>query len=167
MNIPSDLSELTSLFEKYGASEPEAWARSQLDEGIPQLQRFLFLRQAWRDIVREDNVDWIQREMQRARQDPDGPYAGVGQALARCVEKGVSADDITDIVRGMQAQFLFKLCYLLDDPLFPEKTLRDFAWGLFEVDDDGNPIPPRIGGLYESVLETDPTGREVRPRNVV
>ena len=147
--------------------ENQKRARSQLDEGIPQLQRFLFLRQAWRNVVREDNVDWVQREVQRARQDPDGPDAGVGQALARCVEKGVSADDITDIVRGMQAQLLFKLCYLLDDPLFPEKALRDFAWGLFEVDDDGNPIPPRIGGLYESVLETDPTGREVRPRNVV
>jgi hypothetical protein len=167
MNFPSDLSELTSLFEKYGAKEPESWASSQLNEGIPQLQRFLFLRQAWRHVVRDDDAEWIQRQVESARQDPDGPYAGVGHALARCIEKGVPAADIADIVRGMQAQFLFHLCYLLDDPQFPEKALRDFSWGLFEVDKDGKPVPPRIGDLYESVLETDPTGREVRPRKAV
>jgi hypothetical protein len=39
--------ELTALFKKVGARKPEGWARSQIEEGIPQLARFLFLRQAW------------------------------------------------------------------------------------------------------------------------
>ena len=164
MNIPSNVHELTALFEKLGAREPESWARSQLDEGIPQLHRFLFLRQAWSRIVRESDTDWIQFEVVRAQQHPDEPYAGVGHALRRCVDKGVSAQDLTDIVRGKQAEFLFHLCYLLDDPSFTEKELSDLGWGLFEVDMDGNPIPPGIGSLHESVLDTDPTGREMRPR---
>jgi hypothetical protein len=42
---------LTALFEKLGAADPDGWARSQLEEDIPQLARFLFLRQAWRAIV--------------------------------------------------------------------------------------------------------------------
>jgi hypothetical protein len=63
----------------------------------------------------------------------------------------------------MQAQFLFSLCYLLDDPMLTEEELSDFGWGLFEVDTDGRPVPRCIGGLHESVLETDPTGREMRP----
>jgi hypothetical protein len=37
--------ELTALFKKVGARKPEGWARSQIEEGIPQLARFLFLRQ--------------------------------------------------------------------------------------------------------------------------
>jgi hypothetical protein len=164
MNIPSDIEGLTALFEKLGARQPESWASSQLGEGIPQLQRFLFLRQAWSGILRENDTDWVPFEIAQAQQHPDQPYAGVGHALRRCVEKGVSAQDLTDIVRGKQAEFLFRLCYLLDDPSFTEKELSDFAWGLFEVDMDGNPIPPGIGGLHESVLETDPTGREMRPR---
>jgi len=164
MNIPSNLDELTAVFEKLGAREPASWARSQLDEGIPQLQRFLFLRQAWRNVVREGDTNWMQSQIHRAQQYPDEPHAGVGHALRRCVEKGVSAQDLTDIVRGMQAQFLFHLCCLLDDPMFAEKELSDFVWGLFQVDKNGNPISPRIGGLHESVLETDPTGREMRPR---
>jgi len=48
--------------------------------------------------------------------------------------------------------------------MLTEKELSDFAWGLFQLDGDGTPVPPCIGGLHESVLETDPTGREMRPR---
>src|SRR6478736_1156152 len=83
MKIPSDLGELTALFEKLGARSPESWARSQLSEGINQLQRFLFLRQAWSLILREDDTDWIHGEIARAQRRPDGPYAGVGHALRK------------------------------------------------------------------------------------
>jgi hypothetical protein len=162
MKIPADLGELTALFERLGARNPEGWARSQLDKGIPQLQRFLFLKQAWERIVRDDDTEWVQSEIQQACQHPDAPYAGVGHALRRCMEKGVAAQDLTDVVRGMQANLLFDLCYMLDDPLFPEDL--DLSWGLFEVDENGKPFSPRIGSLYESVLDTDPTGREMRPR---
>ncbi len=164
MNIPGDRDELTALFERLGAREPASWARSQLEEGIPQLQRFLFLRQAWRGVVGESDTDWMQRYIQRAEETPDRPYADVGHALRRCLDRGASAQDLNDIVRGMQAEFLFGLCYLLDDPMFTEKELSGFGWGLFQADGDGRPVPPRIGRLHESVLDTDPTGREMRPR---
>jgi hypothetical protein len=164
MNIPGDLDELTALFEKLGAREPASWARSQLEEGVPQLQRFLFLTQAWSRVVRESDTDWMQHYIQSAQENPDGPYAGVGHALRRCLDRGASAQDLNDIVRGMQAVFLFHLCYLLDNPMFTEEELSGFGWGLFQVDRDDRPVPPRIGGLHESVLGTDPTGREMRPR---
>jgi hypothetical protein len=38
-------------------------------------------------------------------------------------------------------------------------------WELFEVDSTGKPLHP-VDGLHESVLDTDPTGREMRPRGV-
>jgi hypothetical protein len=164
MNIPNNLDKLTALFERLGARQPEVWATSQLKEGTPQLQRFLFLRQAWSNVICENDTDWMQLHIQSAEKNPDGPYAGVGHALRRCLDRGASAQDLNDIVRGMQAGLLFSLCYLLDDPSFSEQELNEFAWGLFEVDRDGNPVLPCIGGLHESVLETDPTGREMRPR---
>jgi len=100
MKIPSDLDELTALFKKLGARRPELWARSQLSEGINQLQRFLFLRQAWSLILREDDTDWIQGEIARAQRRPNEPYAGVGHALRRCVEKGASAQQQAPRTRG-------------------------------------------------------------------
>jgi hypothetical protein len=40
------------------------------------------------------------------------------------------------------------------------------GWGLFEVSEDGKVGRP-IQGLHESVLQTDPTGREMRPKDAV
>ncbi len=78
-------------------------------------------------------------------------------------QKGVTVEELTDLVRAMQAELLVQICYLLDDPGDDlEAEVGDIAWGLFTVDENGHPLEP-LGGLYESVLETDPSGREGRP----
>jgi hypothetical protein len=155
--------ELTVLFRKLGARDPEGWARSQNEEGIPQVARFLFLRQAWRNIVPEDDGSWIEANIARSEQHPAEPYAGVGQALKKLRARGATTEELVDLVRGMQAELLFSLCYLLDDPGEVEPEVADVLWTLSQVDEEGN-VLGSIGGLHESVLETDPTGREMRPR---
>ncbi len=155
--------ELAALFRKLGARDPEGWARSQVEEGFPQVARFLFLRQAWRQIVAEGDSTWIGNLIQRAQAHPDEPYAGVGHALKKLRSRGATDEEITDVVRGMQAELLFSFCYLLEDPGDIEAEVADVAWTLVQVDDDGN-VLCNIGGLHESVLDTDPTGREMRPR---
>lgn len=159
--------DLTQLFEKLGASEPASWAASQIEEGINQLGRFLFLRQAWREIVDENDRTWIDAEIKWAQENQGAPCSGIGPALQRLLDKGVDPQDITDVVRVKQYQLLFRLCYLLSDPSLEEPELANFAWGLFQLDEkeDGMAeIVDSIDGLHESVLETDPTGREMRPR---
>jgi hypothetical protein len=143
------------LFAKYGARDPELWAKSQLEEGIPQLQRFLFLRQAWSQVI--DGQDWVQSWLKAANQSPGSLHATAANAIQRCLEKGVTPGDLTDIVRGVQAELLFQLCYLLEDPMFTEGELQDLSWGLFEVDGDGDPVGPRMFALHESVFDTDPS----------
>jgi hypothetical protein len=156
--------ELTELFRKLGASEPESWASSQVKEGINQLGRYLFLRQAWREVLDENDSSWIQRQIEFSEQEPTAPYAGIGPALRRMLASGADPQDITDVVRVMQCQLLFRICYLLNDPGIAEPELRDFGWGLFQLDRGGK-IIGAIEALHESVLETDPTGREMRPRS--
>jgi hypothetical protein len=155
--------DLVATFRKLGARDPEGWAQSQLEEGIPQLARFLFLRQAWQHIVKESDPGWIESSIQRARTHPAEPYAGVGHALLKLRARGATHEEITDVVRGMQAELLFSLCYLLEDPGEVEPEVEDVAWALVQVDAEGTVLGV-IGGLHESVLETDPTGREMRPR---
>jgi hypothetical protein len=150
--------ELTELFRKLGARDPAGWARSQLDAGIPQLARYLFLRQAWRLVVRDKDPSWIDDLGQIDTQAPGGQ---LGPAIDRLVSAGASRDDLTTIVRVMQWRLLAGLCYLLDDPGDLEPEVENIAWSLFQIDEDGCPING-IGGLIESVLETDPTGRAMR-----
>jgi hypothetical protein len=124
----------------------------------------VFLRQAWRGVVSEDDRSWITKAVKAAEADPDAPFTGAGLALSRLLNLGADQDDLVDVVRGMQAQLLFHICYLLDDPSIDERELSEVGWALVETDADLEPTDRAIGGLHESVLETDPSGREMRPR---
>lgn len=162
-----NLQELTALFRKLGADDPEGWARSQIREDIPQLARFLFLAQAWKMVVSEDDREWISEQR---RVDPNGPGGDIGPAIARILAAGGAESDLTKIVRVMQWKLLFGLCYLLDDPEHMrddfgpvKKEVEDILWCLFQVDENGRPVA-EIGALHEFVLETEPTGREMMPK---
>ncbi len=157
-----ELQRLSRLFAKLGARDPESWASSQMNEGIPQLGRFLFLRQAWRSIVREEDTSWIDSSVGSYERRPNAPYAGVGQALKALQAKGATAEELAALVRGVQAELLFSICYLLEDPGDLEEEVSELAWGLFLLDENGAPTEPLLG-LHESVLEMDPTGNEMRP----
>ncbi len=163
--IPESEEELTEIFRRLGAKSPESWARSQVTEGIPQLLRFLFLQQAWSRIIAEGETSWIDREISNAKTHPDRPYAGLGLALARCVEKGTGKEDLSEIARCIQARTLFDIGYLIDGPARTTRGLEGLTWGLFQTDEDRNPIGSQVVGLHESVLELDPTGREMRPKS--
>lgn len=165
MPIPTSEEELTAVFKALGAHAPEQWAHSQLTEGIPQLLRFLFLKSAWENIPAEGDTKWVEKEITSAGANPDQPYAGLGHALARCRKRGVSDGDLTEIARCLQAQMLYSIGYLIDGPACFPRSLEDVCWGLFQVGEDGRPFGEQIAGLHESVLEFDPTGREMRPRS--
>lgn len=162
MSKPDRLRRTTETLRKLGAPEPEAWAESEVHEGIPQTGRFLFLRQAWRHIVQRGDAAWIDRMIAAGRSNPGAPYAGAGLALARLRDRGASAEELTELVRAMQAELLFSFCYLLEDPGDVEPEVKHIQWALLLVDEDGTPTEP-LDGLHESVLETDPLQQEVRP----
>lgn len=162
MSDEAEIASLTDRFAQLGAPDPRSWAESQVLEGLPQLARFLFLRQAWRQVIAEDDSAWISAEIEAAENEPEAPFAGVGHVLRRLKSLGASDEDLSELARGMQANLLLALCQLLDDPgLDEEPAAQDVGWALCQITDEGA-VP--IGGLHESVLETDPTGREMRPR---
>src|SRR4029453_8552845 len=132
-------------------------------EDIPQLARFLFLRQAWPAVVREEDQRWIAHEIEASEKRPTDPGAGGGLALKRLLQAGANANDLTELVRVMQWRLLFHLCYLLQDPGDVEPEASHVGWALFEIDANDQPMR-HIGGLHESVLETEPRGREMRPK---
>jgi len=163
MSDASEIKRLTALFRKLGAPDPEGWARSQVEEGIPQLARFLFLRQAWRGVVSENDPTWIDRAIAHAEEDSDAPYAGAGYALSSLRARGATDFELTELVRAMQAELLFHIAYILGDSSDLEPLADEIRWALVQTDEDDQPIAV-VDGLHESVLETDPTGREARPR---
>jgi hypothetical protein len=152
--------ELTELFRKLGAPDPEGWAHSQITEGIPQLPRYLFLREAWRHVVSPGDRSWMSEQRP---EDPFEPGGELGPALDRILAAGARPEDLTTVVRVMQWHLLARLCVLMEDPGGGlEEEIGDIWWNLFLLDDTDRPTVP-VDALIESVLETDPTGREMRP----
>jgi hypothetical protein len=164
--------ELLRVFAALGAEAPESWAQSQLEEGIPQLHRFVFLAKAWSTIPDERSHRWIDADIDAHRKDPDAPMAGAGRVLERLRRLGATDAELTELVRAKMAEQLFHVAYLLADPGYiPDARYQEPAvaavlervqWALVALDPEGNPTET-IDGLHESVLETDPTHREVRP----
>ena len=97
----------------------------------------------------------------RTSKDPNEAGGEFGPAIERLLAAGARPDDLTTIVRIMQWRLLFDICVLLDDPGI-EDEIEDLWWALFLVDENGKPTES-VNALHESVLETDPTGREMRP----
>jgi hypothetical protein len=166
-----DYETLVTIFKRLGAADPEGWAASEVNEGIPQLHRFLVLRGMWSSVVPDGETSWIDSRIEDARRRAGEPLSGVGAALERLRTAGADAHDITEVVRGMQYSTLFSIAHLLydptgayDDDVEIADELEDVGWGLWSEDADGNPIEP-IEGLHESALSMDPSGREMRPRS--
>lgn len=145
-----DLAALTALFAKLGCRDPEMWARSQVEEGINQLGRFLFLRHAWAEAVPQGSTEWIDNILQNC---PAGTASGA--AWRRLLGSGADRADLARIVRDTQAEMIFAMCRLLDGPDEVDPPVSDFQWRLFEVDAEGQCTAP-IGFLHESVWELDP-----------
>jgi hypothetical protein len=88
MPIPASKAELAKVFAELGASSPESWAESQINEGIPQPLRFLFLKSAWHYVAAEGDDSWIDEEIQLGRNRPQAPFAGLGQTLEKLRSQG-------------------------------------------------------------------------------
>jgi hypothetical protein len=156
--------ELVALFRGLGAHSPEDWVQHLPEDPSTHLARYMFLKQAWDSVAQEGDTKWMDDAITRSEQHPDEPYAGLGQSLQKVLAAGVPREDITELARCLQAGMLFRIAYLLDGRSYPVKGLEHIDWALFRTDEEGNPTKDQIAGLHESVLETDPTRREMRPR---
>jgi hypothetical protein len=102
------LQDLSAAFRELGVTDAESWARSQLDEGRPQLANCLFLTLANAPIDRLSDSRALRGMLQGVARKP------VLDALSRLLATS-SADDVLQVVRWSLRAYLDELCFLLDD----------------------------------------------------
>ena len=52
--MPKSYKTLLTIFRKLGADDPEGWAVSEAEDGIPQLSRFILIKKAWEQCIIAD-----------------------------------------------------------------------------------------------------------------
>lgn len=160
-NKEQQLKQLSEIFRNAGAVDPESWAFSEIEEGIPQLARFSFLKAITSILLKETDLDWGDDQIEGNYKDSNEPGAQILPALKEMLEKNVSREAITDLVRVIQYQTLFHVCSTIDCTYEPGTPIE--SWGLFQKDENEDPTV-EISGLHESLLEFDPSQNEMRPR---
>jgi hypothetical protein len=142
---------LVERFQTAGCASPGDWVRSEIDEDIPQLARYLFLRLLWDDRLQ--------------------PWR-TGAAFAELPQARALLDSGTDLARLLEL-----LVLVVSDTVWRTLTLLDRAWVHPRIDDRALPgwRLMEVGGgtgeltgrelvaLHESLREVDPEGDEGRP----
>jgi len=140
--------DLIEAFRGLGAADPESLASSQLDDGVPELNRFAFLKRLWDQVADTQSMKWIEETIDRAeRLGEDDPQSAAGPALQRMLAEGVDPNDILKVVWCAQAEMIYNFAFQLDDPEFAVAQLPqhgdmqedDAIWGLYTVDENGEP----------------------------
>jgi hypothetical protein len=148
----SRLDHLTNLFGALGADDPRGWASSEVEENIAQLARFLVLRLLWRcaiDVWATDELDSV-------------------PAAQRLLAADADRTDLVRLARHAAYAAVHQTLYRIDEGYDPETPIAGLpGWQLMEaieVDQSGDvELTGRpVGGLHESILRMDPSGREAR-----
>lgn len=160
-NQHGSIERLAARFEQLGARDPLTWARSEVDENIPQLARFCFLRSLWPDLIDSwiGDTDWVERVASTS----DEPFADARRALSRMTDRGVSATEIATLARWVAYETVFGVLFHLADGMDAEAGDDDPGWALMETEGFGGPPTGRhVDALHEDLLIMDPSGREGR-----
>lgn len=137
---------LQERFAELGADEPQGWALSQMTEGIPQMARYLILRRLWSEAINQ----W---------EEPSAINAI--PATHRLLASGADRSDIAKVARAVAFESITSVLNVLDEGYASDLDDGSLpGWHLQETTSDGSPTGRSIGGLHESLLETDPSGNE-------
>jgi hypothetical protein len=157
---------LADTFRKLGCDDPEGWSRSEIDQDIAQLARFLFLRPLWKeqiDVWRDDADQWIRDNIEQSHRAPNGFFADAGLALERLLACGGKRADIGSVARYVAYSVVFAMLYRISGGCDEEELPNLPTWGLFEFSGSGEMTGRMADALHEDLLGLDPSGREGRP----
>lgn len=174
---------LAETFGRMGAGEPEAWALSEVEDGIPQLARFLFLRRLWRGAEEwalhpaewfaegepepaddeEDEDDGrssaeaaVGEAAEDDEADAEPAFLAAQQAVGRILAAGVDPADLREVARAVFLHAAFDAVRTVDEGHDPDAGEGLPGWLLTEVGGDLVLTGRMLDRLHEDLFTTEP-----------
>lgn len=158
---PEARSKAEGLIEQLrglGAPQPEAWARREGREGLPQVSRLLLLKHLWAEAIEawRDSTLWIENLAEDAREGTPGPFADSGAALLRLLDAGADPADVAALARFVAYESVFSVIHALDEGYAPEHEGQLPGWAVVERDPLGHVTGRRLDRLHVDLPALDP-----------
>lgn len=154
--MPTDEAGLVEQLVRLGVDDPQAAARSEIAEDIPQVAFARLERLVRTNLTsRRETIDvwWANLQSERDRR-PGSRAAVVADVIGKCLAAGLTLEELGVIVEDVAQETAHGFAYLLGDPYDDE--LGDPSdlpsWALVEVssEDDGAELTGRtLDGLHE------------------
>lgn len=188
---PEDRKRARTLAERFralGAGDPEAWALSEVEDEVPQLARFLFLRRLWRgaDEWKLPPAGWFaERDADEAEvpaeededeptlvadfpedagevEDADGEpaFAAAQQAVQRILAAGADAEDLKEVARAVFIHAFYDALQALDEGFDPQAGEGLPGWLLAEISGDLMATNRVLDRLHEDLFTTEPDAED-------
>ncbi len=139
------MDDLARRMADLGAPDPDSWAESEITENIAQQARYIFLRSIWPEIIDPYSDESVVRQI---------------PAAARLLDAGASMAHLSTALRAVAYETAFGVVERVDEGRDPEAPDDAPGWLLMETDAEPKLTGRDIGGLHESLLSLDPSGRE-------
>jgi hypothetical protein len=167
---------LAERFRALGAGDPEAWALSEVEDNIPQLARFLFLRRVWRSAEEwalppadwfadrepepaddeEDADDDAEPSDSAEEEDAEPAFLAAQQAVRRILAAGADPEDLREVAKSIFFFTAFDAVQSLDEGHDPRAGEGMPGWFLAEIGGDLMITGRALDHLHEDLLTTEP-----------
>jgi hypothetical protein len=154
--MQADEAVLIEKFTRLGVDDPQAAARSEIAEDIPQLAYARLERLVRTKLMRRrESMDvwWTNLQRERDRRPGSRP-AAIAEVVGKCLAAGITLDELGMLAEDVASETAAGFAYTLGDPYDDE--LGDPSdlpfWALCEVgsEDDGANLTGRtMGALHE------------------
>jgi hypothetical protein len=157
---------LRRILDEAKILNPDEWVAASDEYDLAVLAKAIFLREAWRPIIRKSDTSWIdemvedlesrigRRDLHSLRFAPEMP--DLLKALKNIQASGISSADLTTVVREFQISLLDWLMSILEGGHCFEGGLSD-CWTLVGLDPKAPiDLSQTLGPLKELIGEFDP-----------
>lgn len=144
---PSDqelAEQLRRRFSELEATEPDAWARSELSENFAQTARFIFLKRVWMAILAWDRPGELE-DMYHTR---------------KLLDDGADRETLATAMRAAAFDIVVSIIGTLDQERDWDAPDNAPGWRFMETDAEGELTGRPVAGLHESLLKLDPSGQD-------
>ncbi|MEM7363657.1 MAG: hypothetical protein AAF525_06510 [Pseudomonadota bacterium] len=127
----------TLLLESDPASETDRLKVRSRFGGYMEMWLALFI---WDDIIAKHDEPEVVDRWSRMRERWDDPSSQMGPEIRKMLDEGISNESILTLIRCTQYLTLVYFAHLIDPSGLHMDTGKEISVGLFEVDEDENPV---------------------------